>query len=32
MNALMDGVTVNGGPDGTEVELRRRLRGQPSET
>ena len=29
MNALMDGVTVNGGPDGTEVELRRRLRGQP---
>jgi PAS domain S-box-containing protein len=26
MRALMDRVTVNGGPDGTEVELRRKLR------
>jgi anti-sigma regulatory factor (Ser/Thr protein kinase) len=26
MNALMDRVTVNGGPDGTEVHLRRKLR------
>jgi len=25
MNAMMDRVTVNGGPNGTEVELRRRL-------
>jgi anti-sigma regulatory factor (Ser/Thr protein kinase) len=27
MRALMDEVRVNGGPDGTEIELRRRLRG-----